>query len=247
MKLLDGADRVAIVAGAAGGIGAAALRGFRAAGSQVAAADLNREQLDVLTASDDGAMALALDCATEKGAHEAIAQTVAHFGRLDYLVNSIGVVGAGTLADTSLDDWDRILRVNLTSAFLLCRAAHPHLKERRGAVVLLSSVNGVNGGSSVSGAPYAMAKAGLINMTRYLAMEWAVDRIRVNCVAPGPVETPMIDRLTEADHAALKARIPLQEYASAEQVAAQILYLCSDHAATTTGTVANISGGLVLD
>ncbi len=247
MQLLDGTDKVASVAGAAGGIGEAVVRGFRDAGAIVVAASRNRDKLDEIAAGDSDVLPVAVDCATEDGAKRAIAKTIERFGRIDYLVNSIGLVGAGTLAETSLEDWDRIMRVNLTSAFLLCREAHMHLQASRGSVVLLSSTNGLMGGSQVSGAPYAMAKAGLINLTRYLSNEWAPDGIRVNCVAPGPVETPMLDRLTPDDHAALKERIPLGEYATAEQVAAQVLFLCSDNAATTTGTITNISGGLVID
>jgi NAD(P)-dependent dehydrogenase (short-subunit alcohol dehydrogenase family) len=114
-------------------------------------------------------------------------------------------------------------------------------------MVLMSSSNAVNGGSAVSGAAYAVAKAGLLNLSRYLAKEWAPDLIRVNCIAPGPVATPMLDRLDAAAHAALIAAIPLKRYAEAAEIAAVTGFLCSAHAASMTGAVINVSGGLVLD
>jgi 3-oxoacyl-[acyl-carrier protein] reductase len=107
--------------------------------------------------------------------------------------------------------------------------------------------NARNGGSALSGAPYAVAKAGVSNLARYLAREWATDGLRVNCLAPGPVDTPMLDRLNPEQHAALQAAIPLGRYTSGREVAAAIAFLCSDHAASTTGATTNISGGLVLD
>ena len=100
--------------------------------------------------------------------------------------------------------------------------------------------------TSVS-SPYGAAKAGVLNLTRALAKEWAAQGLRVNCVAPGPVATAMLDRLSEADHAALKAAIPLGRYADPQEIAAAIAFLCSDHARTMTGAMINISGGLVLD
>jgi 3-oxoacyl-[acyl-carrier protein] reductase len=246
VQLLDGAGRVAFVAGAAGGIGMACVEAFRDAGAQIAAMSRNKARLEEINA-DNGSLALVGDCGREDDVRQAIAEAQTRFGRIDYLVNAAGVVGAGALAATSLTDWQDVMDANLTSCFLLCREAHAALKASQGTVVLMSSTNGINGGTRLSGAAYAVAKAGIINLTRYLAKEWAADGIRVNCVAPGPVETPMIERLSDDEHAALKQLIPLGMYATAEQVAAKTLFLCSHHAATTTGTVANISGGLVLD
>ncbi len=169
------------------------------------------------------------------------------FGGFDCVVHLAGTVGKGPLTEVSVTDWRRLLDVNLTSAFLLARAAHPHLRERRGTLLLVSSTNGLNGGSALSGPAYAVAKAGVLNLVRYLAKEWGADGIRVNAVAPGPVDTPMLARLPEATREALRQSIPLGRLASADDVAGIVAFLCSPQAAYLTGAVLNVSGGLVLD
>ena len=168
-------------------------------------------------------------------------------GRCDILVNNAGVTRDNLFIRMKDEEWDQVLRVNLDSAFLLCREAYPHLRRHKGAVVLFSSTNGRNGGSQFSGPAYAAAKAGVLNLTRYLAKEWAADAVRVNCIAPGPVATAMLDRLTAAEHVALKRAMPLGEYADPQQVAGMAAFLCSRYAANMTGACLNVSGGMVLD
>jgi 3-oxoacyl-[acyl-carrier protein] reductase len=172
---------------------------------------------------------------------------VGHFGALDCVVHLAGAVGKGPLVDVAASDWRRLLDVNLTSAFLLAKASHEALRARRGSLVLISSTNGLNGGSALSGPAYAVAKAGIINLTRYLAKEWGGDGIRVNCVAPGPVDTPMLARLPESTVDSLRQSIPLGRVATPDDIAASIAFLCSNQASYLTGTVMNVSGGLVLD
>ncbi len=158
------------------------------------------------------------------------------------------IMAGGRLVDMPLAEWRRVLDVNLTSCFLLAKACHPYLRQSdHASVVLLASTNGINGGSELSGGAYAVAKAGVINLTRHLAKHWAADGIRVNCLAPGPVDTAMIAGFTPEQHEALKAGMPLGRYAKPEEIAANILFLCSEHGAMQTGTVTNISGGVLLD
>ena len=243
MELFAAAGRAALVTGAAGGIGCAVVQLFREAGAGVAA-------VDVAAPADSGdaeTLAIQADCTDEAAVRDAVAAAVDRFKRIDYLVHAVGVVGPGRFMDIDLAHWRRILDLNLTSAFLVCQAAYPHLKAVNGSAVLIASSNALTGGDWVSGPVYAIAKGGIVQMTRYLAREWAPDGIRVNCVAPGPVDTPMLDRLTDDDHAALKAHIPLGRYATPMEVAAAIGFLCSDHSASTTGTVSNITGGRVVD
>ncbi len=242
--LFDGRGKVVLVTGAAGGIGRETVRLARASGAKVAAFDLARRGLP-REARD--VLAMTGDAAAEADVRALVRETVKRFGRIDAVVSAVGVVGAGRLDAMPLDEWHRLLDINLTSAFLLCRETWRPLKRARGAVVLFSSTNGRNGGSHLSGAAYAVAKAGIVNLTRYLAREWAPDGVRVNCIAPGPVDTPMVGRLTREQHAALKKAIPLGRYATAAEVAATVAFLCSPHAASMTGTCINVSGGMVLD
>ena len=242
--LLDAKGRAAFVVGATGGIGAAVASLLQSAGARVAGTGRDVSRLPGKSASF---LPLALEVTSEAQMVDALQAAASAFGRIDYAVNMAGIVGKGPLDEMSRADWDRVIDVNLTSCFLLAKHAHVHLKETKGALVLCSSTNGINGGNPMSGAAYAVAKAAIINLNRYLAKEWAPDGIRVNCVVPGPVDTPMLDRLTQEQHATIKSRLLLGRYATAEEVAKAVLFLCSDGAASMTGTYLNISSGLVLD
>ncbi len=214
-------------------------------GFAVAAVDL--ALADLPCAFDAPFEAISADVTDEAAVAGAVERCVQRFGGFDCVVHLAGTVGKGPLTEVSVTDWRRLLDVNLTSAFLLARAAHPHLRERRGTLLLVSSTNGLNGGSALSGPAYAVAKAGVLNLVRYLAKEWGADGIRVNAVAPGPVDTPMLARLPEATREALRQSIPLGRLASADDVAGIVAFLCSPQAAYLTGAVLNVSGGLVLD
>lgn len=237
--------RVALVTGAAGGIGRAAVAALMREGFAVAAVDL--ALADLPCAFDAPFEAISADVTDEAAVAGAVERCVQRFGGIDCVVHLAGTVGKGPLTEVSVTDWRRLLEVNLTSAFLLARAAHPHLRERRGTLLLVSSTNGLNGGSALSGPAYAVAKAGVLNLVRYLAKEWGAEGIRVNAVAPGPVDTPMLARLPEATREALRQSIPLGRLASADDVAGIVAFLCSPQAAYLTGAVLNVSGGLVLD
>lgn len=233
--------------GAAGGIGRATTTRLAQDGFRVLATDLD-VQIPAPGADDMHIAWHACDVTDETAVAAAAATCRARFGRLDAVVHLAGRVGAGRLVETALEDWRSVIDVNLTSAFLVARAAHPILRATgAGTLVLVSSTNGLNGGSALSGPAYAAAKAGIVNLTRYLAREWSEDGIRVNCIAPGPVDTPMLARLEADTVAALVAATPAGRLASAGDVAGVIAYLCSADAAFLTGTVHNVSGGMVLD
>ena len=243
-SLVDAAGRIVLITGAAGGIGRATVNLFLSAGAKVVAVDKDRSRLP----KDDTALVgIAADATDEQSVRSAVNCAIERFGGLDYAIGTVGVGGAGPLSDVSLAEWKRVLDINLTSMFLLARECYPFLRRPGGAMVMISSTNGRNGGSALSGPAYAVAKSGILNLVRYLAKEWAADGLRVNSVAPGPVATPMLDRFSAEQHARLKESILLTRYAEANEVASAIGYLCSGHAASMTGACINVSGGLVLD
>ena len=204
--------------------------------------------LAAIPCTEPGFLMESLDVTDEAAINQRVAQAVAAFGRLDHVIHLAGRPGKGPIEAVSRADWDAVLEVNLTSAFLIAKAARSALEVSHGTLTLVSSTNGLNGGSTLSGPAYAVAKAGLINLTRYLAKEWAAQRVRVNCLAPGPIDTPMVTgRFSLQVLEALKASVPLGIIGRPEHIAHAIDYLISPAAAFVTGTVMNLSGGLVLD
>ncbi len=240
--LLDAEGRVAFVTGATGGIGQAVVRLMLDAGANVAATGRRAVPFD-----DDRVLPITLEVTDEDAVASAIASCVEKFGRLDYLIHMAGIVGKGRLDDMTLEDWNTVVDTNLTSSFLLLKHGYKHLTKPGGVAVLCGSSNGYNGGSYLSGAAYASSKAALVNLTRYCAKEWASDGLRVHILSPGPVDTPMLDRLSDDQHEGLKSALPLGRYATADECAGAVLFLCSEHASSMTGTNTNISSGLVLD
>jgi 3-oxoacyl-[acyl-carrier protein] reductase len=239
-RLFDGSGRVALVTGADGGIGRAVCALLAASGASILAVDLHGDE-----GRDGLVLRRRVDLTDEAQVATLPALAEAEFGRLDHVVHCAGAVGRGPLAEMSLDDWRKGLAVNLDSAFLLARACHAPLTSARGSLVLMSSPNGVHGGTGLSGPAYAAAKAGVLNLSRYLAKEWAPD-VRVNCVVPGTVDTPMLQRLSADELAAIVASIPLGRLTAPQDVASAVAFLCSDHARSMTGAAMNVSGGRLL-
>jgi 3-oxoacyl-[acyl-carrier protein] reductase len=160
------------------------------------------------------------------------------------LVHVAGTVKKGRIDDHTLADWHRILDDNLTSVFVTCRAVIPSMRAAGGgAIVLTSSTAGRNGGNRLTGVAYAAAKGGVINVTRHLAGDLAAEGIRVNCIAPGLVDTPMLDPLTEEEKRSFAALTPIPRLIPPEEIAAAILFLLSPAAASITGAILDINGG----
>ena len=247
------AGRIALVTGAASGIGAATAIRFAAEGAAVGLADRDEAGLarvvGAIAAAGGRALSLPLDLVHPETPARAVDAVVTAFGGLDVLVTAAGVIRRHTAIETSDAEWDEVLAVNLTAVFRCCRAAIPRMRERGGgAIVTLGSGWGlVAGPRSVS---YAATKAVVINLTRALAIDHGPEGIRVNCVCPGDTDTALLrDEFRQLGVPAREgiaesaAGRPLGRVGTPEEIAASILYLASDEAAYVTGTTLVVDGG----
>jgi 3-oxoacyl-[acyl-carrier protein] reductase len=246
-------ERVVVVTGAAKGIGAAVARAFADEGARVAMLDVDEAGIKKLADELEGrgtqVIARRTDVTRSADVRSAIGDVEARWGRVDILVNNAG--GFGTVRpaseDISEDEWDGILRLNLTSAFLCAKAVLPGMKQRRwGRIINLSSIGG-RGAAVLLSSHYAAAKAGILGFTRHLAIETARSGITVNAIAPGTTATERFTALrTPADTAALVERVPVGRVAEPAEIAACILFLASDAAAYMTGATLDVNGGVLM-
>ena len=243
--------RVAFVTGGAGGIGAASLRRLAAEGAAVVCADLDEARgtalVEALEADGAKARFARCDVGELEQVREAIDRTVADLGRIDLLFNNAATSTGGYVADLDPEGWDRSLRVMLTAAMYGIKAAVPHMLEQGGgAIVSTSSIYGLV--ASPGNAPYATAKAGLINLTRAAALEYGRRGIRVNAICPGAVETPMLDAVVQLG---LKSREAIAEMHALgrtirpEEIAEVVVFLASDASSAITGQAIVVDGGLL--
>jgi NAD(P)-dependent dehydrogenase (short-subunit alcohol dehydrogenase family) len=244
-------DRVVIVTGAARGIGLRIARAFTQEGARLAALDVDAPGLDAL-AREVGAggdvLALKTDVTVDAEVRQAAQAVLERWSRIDILVNNAG--GFPVIKPTEAiedEEWDSIVRFNLTSAFLCARAVLPAMKQRRyGRIVNLSSIVGRGGAVTVS-SHYAAAKAGVLGFTRHLAREVGPDGITVNAVAPGSVATERFNSLRTPEQVRrMTEAIPLGRVAEPEEIAEAVLFLASDAARYVTGATLDVNGGLVM-
>ena len=239
--------KVVLVTGAGSGIGRATALRLAAEGASLACVDLMAERAletaKLIEAAGGAALALAADVRDERACARMVEETLARFERLTTLVNSAGVRGERPDAAPPPSEWGRVLDANLTGTYLASRAALPALSASgAGAITNLASIYGLVGGS-ISPA-YAASKGGVVTLTRQMALQWA-PMVRVNCVCPGVIETPMTASLlaNPAWRDAMLAKHPLGRFGRPEEVAAAILYLSSDEAAYVTGVALPVDGG----
>ena len=239
-------QKVALVTGAARGIGLATAKRFLAEGWRVALLDIERDLLNGAVAGlarPDTTLALHCDVSNAAGVAAAMEAVQKRFGRLDALVNNAGIAVFAPLLETPDADWSRILEVNLTGPFLCTKAAAPLLREHGGgAIVNITSISGLR--ASTLRSAYGTSKAGLAHLTKQLAVELASLGIRVNAVAPGPVDTAMAKAVHSAEiRADYHDAIPLDRYGLEEELAEAIFFLCSERAGYITGQVLAVDGG----
>lgn len=242
-------DKVAMVTGASQGIGRATSLALGAAGARIAVAARNAEKLGALVAEIEAgggqALAVPMDVADAAQVKAGFQQVVAHFGKLDILVNNAAVTRDGLALRMKLEDWEIVLRTNLTGAHLcIQQALGGMVRQRSGRIINITSVVAETGNAGQSN--YVSAKAGLIGLTRAIAIEVASRNITVNAIAPGFITTPMTDPLAANVKEQIVARIPLGRMGSPEEIASAIVFLASDEAAYITGHVLNVNGGMYL-
>ena len=244
--MFDLTGKAALVTGASGGIGGAIARALHGQGATVAVSGTRTEALSALTAALGArahVVAARMDDAADidrlaKEAEQAM-------GKIDILVNNAGITRDNISMRMKDEEWEKVLQVNLTGTFRLARAVMRGMMRRRfGRIVNITSVVGVTGNPGQ--ANYAAAKAGLIGMSKSLALELASRNITVNCVAPGFIATPMTDALNEEQKKAILARVPGERLGTPQEIAAGVVYLASDEAAYVTGQTLHINGGMAM-
>jgi 3-oxoacyl-[acyl-carrier protein] reductase len=242
-------DKVALVTGASQGIGRDTALALAEAGAKVAVAARNEERLSGLVreieAAGGAALAVRMDVSNGEEVKAGFKQVLEKFGRLDILVNNAAITRDGLAMRMKADDWEAVLKTNLTGAHLcIQQALATMMRARAGRIINVSSVVAQSGNAGQ--ANYVAAKAGLIGLTKAIAVEIASRNVTVNAIAPGFIETPMTDVLPDKVKEDLKTRIPLGRMGSAREIASAIVFLASDEAGYITGHVLNVNGGLHL-
>jgi 3-oxoacyl-[acyl-carrier protein] reductase len=229
MNQLDFAGRTAVVTGGAQGIGAAIVERLRTSGARVLIWDLDgAPRVDV---SSPGAVA------------EATSAALKELGKIDVLVNNAGIAGKNVpTVDYPIEEWERVLRINLTSQFLCCRAVAPHMvKAGYGRIVNIASIAGKEGNPNA--VAYSASKAGVIALTKSLGKELAQTGVLANCVTPAAAKTAIFAQMTEGHIQYMLSKIPMNRFVQVEEIAALVCWLASEECSFSTGAVFDISGG----
>lgn len=244
-------ERTAIISGAAGlnGIGFATAKAFAAQGARVAILDINAEGAKAAAAQlGPEHIGLGCDVTNRQSCEEAGQAAIKAFGRVDALVNNAGVTQPVKVWEINEADWNRIQDVNLKGVLFLSQAVIPQMRaQKSGSIACMSSVSAQRGGGILGGAHYSAAKAGVLGLAKAMARDLGPDGIRVNCVAPGLIQTDIIaGKLTEERKAQIASEIPLGRLGRAQDVANAFLFLASDLSAYLTGTTIDVNGGLLI-
>ncbi|MEJ8472747.1 SDR family NAD(P)-dependent oxidoreductase [Roseibium algae] len=235
-------QKIALVTGAARGIGLATAKLFLREGWKVAMVDRDQAELEQVAVGLEGTKAFTCDVSVPKAVDQLFKDVLEHFGQIDALVNNAGVADFGPIEDTDFSRWRTVMETNLDGVFLMTQAATPALKETKGAVVNIASISGLR--ASTLRVAYGTSKAAVIHLTKQHAAELGEYGIRANCVCPGPVRT----KLAMAVHspeiiAAYHDAIPLNRYGSEAEIGEVIVFLCSEKASYVTGQIIASDGG----
>lgn len=244
--------KVALVTGGGSGIGRETALLFAREGARIALVDVHagaaQETAAAIAAEGGEALALCADVTDEQAVRQAVDRTVDHFGGIHILFNCAGVETLGTVCETAEADWDRVMAVNVKGTFLMSKYAIPAMaRAGGGSVINVASVAGLVGIPRM--AAYCAAKGAIVNLTRNMAVDFARQGVRVNCVAPGTTLTPMGRRLVESDTDPEKqrqrlAKYPLGRFGNPSEIAAAVLFLASDESSFVTGSCLTADGGM---
>jgi len=237
--------KVALVTGAGGGLGAAICKRFAVEGASLICADRDGDRAEAtasaITKSGGAARAFRADVADPVQCEAQVTETVRQFGRIDVAVNNAGIALHKLALETSLEDWERVLRINLTGSFLTAQAAARHMvKQGGGRIIQIGSISGQRG--NMGGIAYGASKAAVMHICKVLAVELSAQGIMVNAIAPGPIETGISKHGPTRKRGYLE-RIPMGCYGTVDAVANAALYLASDECSWVTGHVLNVDGG----
>lgn len=243
MNQIDLSGRIAVVSGGTGGIGLATVDRLTHSGAKVVLWDINQDALNKAAATRPNIEIRKVDLLEEAEVSAAAQLVSGKFGRLDILVNCVGLEGKrSALVDHDLDLWRRLVDINLTASFISCKhAAREMLKNDYGRIVNLTSTAGKDG--NALDAAYSSAKAGVIGFTKSIGKELATTGIRVNCVCPAAIDSPLFDRLPPEQRAFSISKIPMGRLGKMDEVASLIAWLCSEECSFSTGATFDASGG----
>jgi NAD(P)-dependent dehydrogenase (short-subunit alcohol dehydrogenase family) len=244
MNQIDLKNRSAIVTGGGQGIGLAIARRMLASGAKVRIWDRDQKLLQqTLSALTGPVSADVVDVTDDKSIAQGTAAALSTLGKIDILVNNAGIAGINVpTVDYPIDEWERVLRTNLTSQFLCCRAVAPHMvKQNYGRIVNIASIAGKEGNPNA--VAYSASKAGVISLTKSLGKELAKNGVSVNCVTPAAAKTAIFDQMTEEHINYMLAKIPMGRFVLVEEIAAMACWLASEDCSFSTGGVFDISGG----
>jgi NAD(P)-dependent dehydrogenase (short-subunit alcohol dehydrogenase family) len=242
------ADRVAVVTGAASGIGAAASRRLASEGAKVVVVDMNAETGEALAKELDGLFVQA-DVTSPQDNDRVYAETVRHYGQVDVAFHNAGISPPDddSILTTGLDAWRRVQEVNLTSVYLGCKAALPHMLSRKKGSIINTASFVATLGAATSQISYTASKGGVLAMTRELGVQFAREGVRVNALSPGPVATPLLMELFASDPERAQRRlvhVPMGRFADPTEIAAAVAFLASDDASFITASNFLVDGGI---
>ncbi|HYG30846.1 MAG TPA: 3-oxoacyl-[acyl-carrier-protein] reductase [Allosphingosinicella sp.] len=242
--MFDLSGMTALVTGASGGIGSAIARALAGQGARLAVSGSNAEKLESFRRELGGDhVALAADLSDAEAVDGLVPRAVEAFGKLDILVNNAGVTRDNLAMRMKDEEWSDVIRINLEAAFRLARSAlKPMMRARHGRIISITSVVGSTGNAGQ--ANYAASKAGLVGMSKALALEVATRNITVNCIAPGFIQSAMTDVLPDAQKEALLARVPAGRLGAGEDIGAAAVFLASREAGYVTGQTIHVNGGM---